>query len=93
MKLFSIYDSKAEAHVLWMTNENENTMQREISSRYAESMLAKTPEDYTLFEIALLDERSGKLIPHDAMVSICNLTALFNRVPNDGHPDQISAVQ
>lgn len=85
MKLFSIYDSKAESHVLWMTHENEDTMLREIKQRMAGTPMETFAEDYTLFEVATIDERSGKLLAHDALVSLTNLVSVFpKRVPDDG---------
>lgn len=100
MKLFSIYDSKAEAHVMWMTNENQDTMQREIQQRFDQTPVQKFAEDYTLFEIALLDEATGKLVPHDAPRSITNLLSLFpKRLPDDGgtalehHKAELKAMQ
>ena len=83
MKLFSIYDSKAEAHVMWMTSENEETMTREIMQRMKGTQVEEFAEDYTLFEIAIIDPPTGKLVPHDALRSVCNLLTMF---PQHGMP-------
>ena len=84
MKLFSVYDAKAEAHVIWMTSENAETIQREIRQRMEGTQMDTFAEDYTLFEIAYIDETTGKLLPHDALRSVCNFLAMF---PKHGMSD------
>lgn len=88
MKIFTIYDSKTDAHVFMTAHENEETMKREIIQRMAKGPMDQFAEDYTLFEIAAYDEVTGTITPYSAHRSITNLLGLFPRVSNDGDADK-----
>jgi len=84
MKLFTIYDSKAEAHVMLLTNENQDTIQREIKQRFTGTQMETFSEDYTLFEVGAFDEVTGTITPYAAHRSITNLVSVFpKRMPDD----------
>ena len=96
MKIFTIYDSKTDAHVMMMNHDNEETMKRDVVQRLKGSQLETFAEDYTLFEIAAYDEVTGTITPYSAHRSICNLMAIFPKhgMSDDGDSgQQLSAIQ
>jgi len=72
MKVFSIYDCKAEAYLKPFFCQNRAVALRSFSDALAEpqSGFAQHPEDFTLFEIGEWDESEGKLKSHEAKVSL-----------------------
>ncbi|AXL15071.1 nonstructural protein [Microviridae sp.] len=90
MKIYTIYDSKAESHVMLLTNENEDTIKREITQRMAGTQIETFAEDYTLFEIAAFDEITGTITPYSAHRSITNLLGIFpKRMPDTSPTDSM----
>ena len=85
MKIYTIYDSKLEAHTMLMSNENENTMKRELSTRLKNTPMEQHAADYTLLEIAAFDEVTGTITPYTAHRSVINLIQLFGSVPGNGN--------
>jgi len=96
MKVFSIYDSKAE--VFWMPKFyiNAGVALREFADAVAASKgdndLSAHPEDYTLFEIGNWDEREGDWIGYDAKISLGVAIEYVNREPAK-LPDKVSRIQ
>lgn len=76
MKLYTIYDSKADTHGAPIAALNEDMVKRQIMSTWEGSQLEKYAEDFTLFEIAAYDEITGTITPYKAHRSISTLLAL-----------------
>lgn len=81
MKLFVIYDAKAEAYSSPFPSMNELTAQRELPQNARGTMYEQAPEDYTLFEVANYDEITGTITPYDAHRNVCRLIKLFGNPP------------
>lgn len=63
MKVFSVYDSKAEAHLnpFPMKTTGEALRAFESACKNPDSQFNKFPSDYTLKEIAVWDEITGSI--------------------------------
>lgn len=68
----SIYDSKAEAWMQPMFFQSPAQAVRSFSDavKDVKSEFGKHPEDYTLFELAAWDQRTGEILPVSAPVSL-----------------------
>lgn len=86
MKIYSIYDRVMEAHVMTMVSDNQGTVQREIKTRLANSPFAEHAHDYSVFELAAWDDRTGTITPYDKHSLVCSLADLFS-VSDDSNPD------
>lgn len=88
MKLYSIYDSKADTYSTPMAALNEQTMKRDLVQHLSvEHPWRRFNQDFTLFEIGIFDEAAGKLIPHMAIRNIGLLASFMLDEPrNDGNP-------
>lgn len=66
-KVFTIYDSKTDAHHAPFTLATIGQATREFTdlANNPQSNIHKHPEDYTLIEIGQFDDTKGILIPHD----------------------------
>lgn len=71
-KVFSVYDSKAEAYLqpFFMMSKGEAVRGFTDLANDANTCFGKHPEDYTLFEIGEYDNSEGHLVPLDAHISI-----------------------
>lgn len=71
-KIFTVYDSKAEAYLtpFFMSTSGEAIRAFSDSVKNRESAINKHPEDYTLFEIGLFDETAAAIVTHDALISL-----------------------
>jgi len=87
MKLFTIFDSKAESHIMLLTNENQDTITREIKQRFQGTQIETFAEDYTLFEVAAFDEITGTITPYSAHRSVTNLVSVFPKRKDEHHSD------
>lgn len=78
MKLFVVYDSKAEVYQSIMPFRNKGEAIRGFAQGVNDpnTQLNKHPEDFTLFEIAEWDEDKGIITPHDTKLS-CGLATEF----------------
>jgi len=65
MKVFSIRDSKADAHVEWLFSKTTETATRAFRRACNEpgSQYNRFPEDFCLFELGQADEVSGTITP------------------------------
>lgn len=65
MKVFSIYDSKAEAFLRPFFERTAQTAIRAFAAAVndPETDFGRYPADYTLFEIARWDEANGQILP------------------------------
>ena len=73
MKVFTVYDSKAQAHLnpFTMRTKGEAIRSFEQECKNPESSFAKFPSDFTLLSIADWDEETGELKPeaHSVLAS------------------------
>lgn len=72
MKIFAVYDSKAEMFLTPFFSTTTATGIRvfESVSQNPQHPVAQSPADYTLFEIGDFDERKGFMTMHDAMTNL-----------------------
>ena len=72
MRVFSVYDSKAESYGMPFVQKTSGEALRGFATASNDPSLAigKYPEDFTLFEIGVWDETRGIMTPHDAHVSL-----------------------
>lgn len=72
MKLVTVYDTKAQAHlgVHVARTTAEALRQFESSCKSPDSNFYKFPSDFILFELGEFDEVTGKLTPYDDKRSI-----------------------
>jgi len=71
LKVFSIYDSKAEAYKqpFFMATKGEAVRGiLEVLDR-PDHLFAKYPTDYTLFELGEYDDSNGKMLPLNSPIS------------------------
>lgn len=66
LKVFAIYDSKAEAYLQPFFMANKGTAIRAIADILTkpDHSFSKYPEDFTLFELGEYDDSNGKMLPH-----------------------------
>lgn len=72
LKVVAIYDSKAEAFLRPQMVRTRGEAIRILSDTVnkEDSLLHKHPGDFTLFEVAEFDERTGRYHPLDAFVNL-----------------------
>lgn len=72
MKVFVVYDSKAESYALpfYMKSIGEAVRGFGVAARDQQTMIAKHPADFTLFEIGDYDEFSGNISMYEAKKSL-----------------------
>lgn len=65
-KVFSVYDSKAEAYLppFMMTTKGQAIRAFQDAITDGKSQFCKHPQDYTLFEIAEFDDSVGTYVMH-----------------------------
>lgn len=78
LKVYSIYDSKAEAYLQPFFMANKGTAIRAITDilRQNDHQFTKYPEDYTLFELGEYDDSNGQMQPHLTPMPICKAIEL-----------------
>lgn len=81
MKLFSIHDSKAEFYMNPMTFKNAGEANRafETTVNQPESQFGLYPSDFTLVEIGVFEDETGRIIPHETPIILCNATDFNNK--------------
>ena len=74
MKIFAIHDSKSEMYsnisVHPATGHASRAFQDAVNS--GQGVLSSHPEDFTLFELANFDEKTGKIVPLTPAKVVCN---------------------
>lgn len=85
LKIFSVYDSKANGFMLPFYATTPAVAKRNISRAVLdeETDFSKFPEDYTLFEVGQWDGDSGQIAAHVSPISHGLFTS-FARQPNGG---------
>lgn len=86
MKLYTIYDSKADTHGAPVMAINADMVKRQILQSWEGSTLEQFAEDYTLFEIASYCETTGTITPYKAHHSITSLVALRSNGNSSHNP-------
>lgn len=84
-KMFSVYDTKAEAYmrpfVAQSTGAAIRSFSDEVNTGDKQSPLANHPEDFVLFEIAAWDEMTGVISVYEARKAL-GAGIDFKRDPN-----------
>ena len=74
LKMYSLYDSKAESYIAPFYAKAKGDALRQISSIVNDPNtkhdFGKYPEDFTLFEIGVYDDSTGIVTPHKAHESM-----------------------
>lgn len=72
MKVFSIFDSKAEAYLPPLFEMTKGVAIRRFTAavQNEDSEFCKHAPDFTLFEIGEWDEQTGTLTSHEAKISL-----------------------
>lgn len=78
MKIYAVYDSKAELYQSMMVQKNKGSAIRGFAQAINTegNYLNQNPEDFTLFELAEWDEDHGTITPHTTKLS-CGLATEF----------------
>jgi len=74
-KMYAIHDSKVNAYDKPWTCRSRGEAIRsfaDLINSKDNNMVAKHPEDYTLFEVADYNVETGVILPHPAHVSVGN---------------------
>lgn len=90
MKLFSVYDTKAQFFLQPFPETSTAAAIRgfDVAVNEGKSVFSKFPDDFCLMEIAEFDQKSGELVPH---VSAQNLGSARTVLRNA--PEQMSLTQ
>lgn len=82
LKVFTVYDSKVEAYMTPFFAPTVGAALRswETAVNDGQSMMSKHPGDYSLFEVAEFDEKTGSFTPHKAHVNL-GLAVEFKKQP------------
>lgn len=82
IKIFTIYDSKAENYLNPVYRETLGLLMRDLEGALQdrEHMFAKHPMDFTLFELGSYDSSTGQINTLEAKKNIGNLHELFRSV-------------
>lgn len=72
LKIFAIYDSKAEAYnqPFFMGTKGQALRAFTDEINNSQSMISKHPADYTLMEIGEYDDSTGQLSPLPAKINL-----------------------
>ena len=94
LKVFSIYDSKAEAYKqpFFMATKGEAVRGiLEVLDR-PDHLFAKYPADYTLFELGEYDDSNGKMLPHNTPISHGSLLEYQAKKTHENRPNLAQAI-
>lgn len=72
LKIFTVYDSKAEAYLqpFYMQSKGAAVRAFADSCNDPQSQFFKHPEDFTLFELGEYDDSTAKITSHQTLKSI-----------------------
>jgi len=72
LKIYSVFDSKAEAYLMPFFSQTQGTAVRSFISAVAEegNLFRRFAEDYTLFELGEWDQRSAEFHQHESPKSV-----------------------
>ena len=92
MKLYSIYDGKAQTYSPPVAEVNEHTMKRSLIQNVTETApWRQFAGDYTLTEVGLYDEHNGVIHPHPNPINLGLLSNFMHGAtdqPGDAHLQQ-----
>ncbi|QGH72128.1 MAG: DNA binding protein [Microviridae sp. ctjWc39] len=82
LKVFTIYDSKAEAYLQPFFLKNKGEAIRALTDIVAkpDHNFCKYPEDFTLFELGVFDDSTSRFELYDTPHSVCVLIELKRSV-------------
>lgn len=80
LKVFTVFDSKAEAYLnpIYFQTKGQAIRAFSDTAKDGQSMISKHPQDYTLFEIGEYDQLKGEINMYSAKVSCGNGVELAN---------------
>lgn len=91
MKIFALRDSKAEAFNTPFTSANAATAMRQLQSGIQENpMLRDFAMDYTLYEIGLFDQETGRITPSPDPYHVVDVAELLKGL--EPEPAQLTGV-
>lgn len=72
MKLFSMYDTKAQTYIQPFAETSTISALRgfDVAVNESKSTFARFPDDFCLMELADFDQNTGQLIPHMSPVNL-----------------------
>lgn len=72
IKIFSVYDQKAEAYAqpFFMLTTGLAVRAFEASVQDPSTSFSKNPEDFTLFEIGIYDDAKGVIKTHETKINL-----------------------
>lgn len=78
LKVFAVYDEKAEIFAQPFFMANKGTALRAMSNVFAkpEHEFTKFPQDYTIYELGEYDDSNGRMLPYDKPQHVCRLSEL-----------------
>lgn len=84
MKIYTIYDSKAEAYLQPFFSQNKATATRQFqqAAQDEKTDFNRHAADYTLFEIGTWDEFAGTLTPDDTKLNLGLALDYLNKITN-----------
>ena len=83
MRLYGIYDKVSGHYLAWLVEANEGTCIRKIQSHFKQTEFEDFCSDFTLSELASLDDNFGTVIPNDAPKLLCRLDEIFTPVVSE----------
>jgi len=71
-KMYTVYDSKAEAFLVpfFMRTKGEALRAWQQAVNDEQTQFSKYPSDFTLFEIGEYDDSTGTVVMHEAKISL-----------------------
>lgn len=81
MKLFGIYDNISGHYLAWLVEINVGTCIRAIRSRFKSSDFETFSQDFSLYELANVDDKSGSINSIDVAGFCCHFDEIFNAIP------------
>lgn len=83
LKIFALYDSKAEAYNKPFYQQTTGAALRDFEEacKQPDSMIAKYPADFTLFEIGVFNDEDCEIIMHNAKINLGNALEYSTQKP------------
>ncbi len=72
MRIFTVYDCKAEAYLPPFYNQSRGSALRSFSDTVNDqnSLIAKHSADFTLFELGAWDDQDAEFTPHQTKINL-----------------------
>lgn len=80
-RVFAIKDIKAEAfwNPVYYVSEGVAVREFEMVVAQGDSVLAKVPEDFVLYELGAFDEETGEHVNHERPLPVCTAREIWER--------------